>query len=189
MKKILLFILALGLLTFGCINGEIRHDIKANGNDNIQVELYKTGVLADADCDSLKENIRTMGTGMSKEDLENLENTPCTETDTSLLLNGIVPFGDASSKVTVVTRSGKEYLRFEDAAGPLETYVVMPSPITSTNGNQIDDNTVKFAPVDVFDFTASNEEIYVECEKPLCAMPFFILGFVGFVALLSRDKI
>ncbi len=186
MKRILLFILALGLLTFGCINGEIRHDIKGNGNDNIQVELYKTGVLADADCDSLKEDIRTLGTGMSKEDLQNLENTPCTETDTSLLLNGIVPLGEESSKVTIVKRSGKEYFRFEDVRSPLETYVTMPSPVTSTNGNQLDDNTVKFAPVDVFDFTAGSEEIYVECEKPLCALPFFILGFVGFAALLSR---
>ena len=186
MKKILLLILALGLLTFGCINGEIRHDIKANGNDHMQVELYKTGILADADCDSLKEDIRTLGTGMSKEDLENLENTPCTETDTSLLLNGSVPFGDGSSSISVVKRSGKEYFRFEEERGPLETYVTMPSAITSTNGNQINDNTVKFAPADILDFTTGNDEIYVECEKPFCALPFFILGFVGFVALLSR---
>jgi len=186
MKKIILFILALGLLTFGCINGEIRHDIKGNGDDHIQAEIYKTGVMADADCDSLKENVRTVMPEMSKEDIQNLENTPCEETDTSIILSGVVSFGDDSSSISVVKRSGKEYLRFEDVRSPLETYVTMPSAITSTNGNQVNDNTVKFAPADVLDFAASNEEIYVECEKPLCALPFFILGFVGFAALLLR---
>lgn len=185
MKKIFLFILALGLLTFGCINGEMRHDIKSNGNDHIQVEIYKTGVMANADCDSLKEDIRTLMPEMSKEDLQNLENTPCEETDTSVVLSGVITFGSGSSSISIVKRSGKEYFRFEEERGPLETYVTMPSAITSTNGNQVDDNTVKFAPADVFDFTGG-DEIYVESEKPLCALPFFILGFVGFVALLSR---
>ena len=134
MKKILLFILALGLLTFGCINGEMRHDVKGNGDDHINVEIYKTGVMADADCDSLKEDIRTIMPEMSKEDLQNLENTPCEETDTSIILSGVIAFGSESSSVSVVKRSGKEYLKFADVRSPLETYVTMPSPITSTNG-------------------------------------------------------
>jgi len=191
-----LFLVCVALLLFGCISGEERHNVASDGTDNVEVELYKTGLLANADCKSFKGTLRTFMINASKEQLEKLENLPCRETDSSIIINYFTRLGENESRITIREHDGKTYYRFEEKSGNntignttisnFKIIVKMPNKITEHNGKLIDDRTVEFE-------VGQDRTIYVECEKPalsICPVPLMVLlgGAVVGLAFLRRDS-
>lgn len=183
----ILFLLSFFML-FGCIQVYERHDIRADGSDYQEYEIYKSGIMANANCNSLKTMVRAYSTNITKEQMQNIENAPCRETETSIILYGVKLLKD-NDKIKVIARDGKTYFRFEEKANPfVETTVKMPSQITDNNGEVVDSYTVRF-PMGSVGLT--EEKInYVEAEKPTntCCLPLMIIGIIGITAFVMKTK-
>ncbi len=192
MKQALIFFLffSLFLLSAGCISGEIRHDIQADGSDRVEVEIDKTGVMEEMDCESFIEALQSNESGaLSEEDLENIKNTDCEDTPDSMILSTNVPLESEASSIRIVKRNDKEYLRFEEESNPLfDIRVRLPARVTSTNGKiGDDDRSVTFKKTGIT--LDAPETIYAECEKPgLCALPMIMLAGLLFASFLQTRK-
>ena len=186
--KIILGLLISAMFLAGCLTGEIRHNIKADGSDDVELELDKSGMLANVDCTALKQNLTEMAEaspeGTDEVEIQNIKDMDCTDTEDAMIFSDSVAVDENESKVTIVERDGKEYLRFEDKENPfLDTVVIMPSPVTDHNGKAVDDKTIEFKaagmPAD-----GTYDDIYVESEKPACPLSMIVLAgllLAGFV--------
>ncbi|MEW6722540.1 MAG: hypothetical protein AB1324_04720 [Candidatus Micrarchaeota archaeon] len=183
--RLIAIIMIASLLAAGCISGEARHDIKGDGTDNMEVELYKEGLLAGMDCYQFKDFLRSAGENLTQDEMQKIEDLECTETAASLLLKGTARPGEEGSPVSIVKKDGKEYLRYEEDATLIPVVVKMPTPVTGTNGQKIDEKTVRFAPVgmDAFGRGGVPEKNYVESEKPLCPVGLALAALLGGVFL------
>ena len=185
MKWGIFVVLLVSLALSGCIQMEQKHDIRADGTDYIEVELYKTGLMVNMDCDSFRNWVRT-SSDLSMEEINEINSAPCKETESSIIVSGVRPLSK-NPTLQEIDMDGTIIFRYESEASPfIETTVKMPSKVLRHNGELVDSQTVRFAPGAI-----GGEQInYVEAEKPnsLCCLPIAIIGAVGLVMCLSCGR-
>ena len=187
MKFLLVIGLVLALTLVGCIQMDTKHDIRSDGTDFMEITIYRTGMLVNADCKTIKSYARSMSSNLSKADLDAIVSAPCHETDSTVVLNGVKSITN-NPNVREIEKDGRVVFRYEENASMfVETTVKMPSKVLEHNGELIDSQTVKFArgSVGLMD-TKTN---YVEAEKPksTCCVPIALIGFVMLAAFVRRE--
>ncbi len=159
------------VLFSGCISVEMTETVKADGSIHRFVSMDKTGLLMNANCKSLK-NLAQSSPDAKISDFENFEQV-CRETDSQIIIEFDMPYGNESNPVKIIEKEDGKYLRYEAELAPLTTTkVVMPSKVTSHNGELLNENTVAFKGSDLgnslttYDQNQPKKTIYVESKKP-----------------------
>ena len=171
MKWLVIISLIAILFVSGCISGEINEKINGDGSIHRLIEVDKTGLLMNANCDYVKNMVQNMAE-VSVSDLENFQHV-CRETDSQIIVEFDLPYGDKQNPVKIIEKEDGKYLRYESELIALTvTKITMPSKVTSHNGELLNDNTVAFkgteAFANIFDSEQENKgkTIYVESKKP-----------------------
>ncbi|MCX6818207.1 MAG: hypothetical protein NTU57_05115 [Candidatus Aenigmarchaeota archaeon] len=148
------------LVSSGCISGTMTDTVNADGSIYRFIEIDKTGILATANCKSLKSLIQ-MNQNISVAKLDAFERS-CRETESSIIIELNLPYGDNENPVKIIERENGQYIRYEtNVTSYLITKLKMPSKIISHNGELLDDYTVAFK-----GNITSSYIGYVECKKP-----------------------
>jgi len=157
--------------SFGCTGTET-HTIGADGTDNIVVELEKKGAMEGQTCDTVKAMLLSLAemnsTDETKKEIDDID---CTETGSRIIMRMRIPMSEEEGPVSLVVREDKEYYRFEEERMTLNVTVIMPSSVSSHNGNLVNSRTIYFEPLPIepsngFGQPALDPTIYVECRKP-----------------------
>ncbi|MFH1587077.1 MAG: hypothetical protein ABID38_04430 [Candidatus Diapherotrites archaeon] len=188
-----IILISLILLLSGCISGELNERVNADGSIHRLMEIDKTGLLMNASCDSLK-NMAQNSAEVSVADLENFQHV-CRETDSQVIVEFDLQYGDEQNPVEIIEREDGEYLRYEsELIAVTVTKITMPSKITSHNGELLNDNTVAFKGAEVFSDMGNildegqentGKTIYVESKKPESDLLVFIILIIGGIVILG----
>ena len=186
-----LILVGLLFLFSGCISGEMNTTVHADGGVHQLVSLDKIGLLANANCHSLK-NMMQASPDIQASDLTYFDQV-CRETSSAVIVEFDAPYGDKRNSVTIVERADGNYLRYETTPVSITTNTItMPSKVTSHNGELINENTVVFKGiVPSFDVDSpsgdqTDTNIFVESKMPKQEpMPFIIiLAVIGVIIVV-----
>jgi len=148
------------LVSSGCISGTMTDTVNADGSIYRFIEIDKAGILATANCKSLKSLIQ-MNQNISVAKLDAFERS-CRETESSIIIELNLPYGDNDNPVKIIKRGDGQYIRYEtNVTSSLITKLKMPSKIILHNGELLDDYTVAFK-----GNITSSYIGYAECKKP-----------------------
>lgn len=196
-KKLIMpvFIIFLVLFASGCITGRVNETVNADGSVNRHVEIDKTGlttILPVTTCKSLIAMMEQTG-NFSFMEIE-LARRGCKETDDTLIIDTYLGIDHDLNPVKLIKRGKTTYMRYETDEALLPIRVRMPSPVTSHNGELIDEYTVGFK--GNFAFAMNKTVFYVESEQPelisnmLDLLPYFvIIVIIAVVGVIIVKKV
>jgi len=174
MKTVIFFFGAIVtvLLVSGCISGNLTDTINPDGSIHRFLEIDKTGILATANCKSVKSWAQ-MNQNISVARLDALERS-CRETQSSIIIEFNLPYGDDANPVKIMESDDGQHIRYEgDIISYIITRVKMPSKIISHNGELLDEYTVAFKGNDTSPYMG-----YAECKRPELGTSSFITSII-----------
>lgn len=194
MKNIGLAIFLVGIVILaGCISGNITEKVNADGSVHSLISLDKIGMLANATCNSLKN----LAKNNPEADVAALDkfDSACRETNSELIIEYDLSPTDKENKVKIIEKTDGKYLRYEDKATPagvsIQTKIIMPSKVTTHNGELLDDYTIVFkssGSSSILD-QDSNTLNFVESKVPESDFSGVLLIVGGLVALGIAAKL
>lgn len=189
MRKRSVMVAGLILLTLvlsGCISGELTETVKADGAVHRFMSIDKTGLLMNANCNYLK-NMAQNSSELNVSDLEYFEQF-CRETDSEIIIEFDMPYGNENNPVKIIEKEDGTYLRYEaELLALTTTKVVMPSKVTSHNGELLTENTVAFKGSDALNNISNPDNpktiIFVESKKPEFDLSILIYVIGGIIVI------
>ncbi|MFH0970559.1 MAG: hypothetical protein V1776_03810 [Candidatus Diapherotrites archaeon] len=199
MKQVILIFLVGMVVLSGCISGSQTEKVNADGSVHRLVSLDKTGILANASCNSLK-NMAQNSPEADPSVLSRIDNV-CRETDSELIIEYDLSPSEGGNPVKIIVKTDGKYLRYEDKRTPagvsILTKVTMPSKVTTHNGELVDDYTVSFKSASTLNMGEdANTMNFVESKVPesdfssiaLIVGGLIVLGLVAKFTILSPKK-
>lgn len=179
-RNTLIVLLAGILILSGCISGTIAEKVNADGSIHRIFSIDKTGILANASCESLK-NLAQSNSAADPSALSRLDGA-CREADSQLIIEYDMSPNEEGNPVKIIEKSDRKYLRYEDKATPagvsIVTKVTMPSKITTHNGKLLDDYTVEFRGSTSLSITDSDSNAMNFVESRVPEEDFTIIALV-----------